>query len=95
MRVRRAAMADNKHIHTRGDFLSALLEGPTYNDPILIRDTLVVLLFAGRDNTQNSLAWSLHALMNSPHWIDRMRAEAKLHASHNEELLYSDLQVCV
>ncbi len=34
---------------------------PTFDDPTLIRDILVTLLFGGRDNTQNALAWGLYA----------------------------------
>ncbi|KAH7917159.1 cytochrome P450, partial [Leucogyrophana mollusca] len=44
-----------------GDFLSALLSNPSITEPVL-RDTLITLLFAGRDMTQNALAWSLYEL---------------------------------
>ncbi|THH11754.1 hypothetical protein EW146_g7937 [Bondarzewia mesenterica] len=58
------------------DYLDELLKNPDYSDPTLIRDTLVTLLFAGRDNTQNTLAWSMHALLTHEIWIERMRDEA-------------------
>jgi Cytochrome P450 len=45
-------------------------------DPLLIRDTLITLLFASRDNTQNSFTWAIYELSKHPEWMDRMRAEA-------------------
>jgi cytochrome P450 len=76
------------------DYVSALLEDPDYNDPILVRDTLVTLLFAGRDNTQNALAWSMHALLQHPAWMAEMTAEAEsLNRCHEAVLPYSRLGV--
>ncbi|KAJ7278292.1 cytochrome P450, partial [Mycena rebaudengoi] len=70
---RQASSPDN----ATSDYVSALLEDPQYNDPILVRDTLVTLLFAGRDNTQNALAWSMHALLQKPEWMYKMVDEAE------------------
>ena len=75
------------------DFLSSLLREPAYSDPILIRDIIVVLLFAGRDNTQNSLAWALHALMKAPQWVTRMRIEARTNAVSDGVVRYENLGV--
>ena len=58
------------------DFLSTLLSDSGDKDPLLIRDTLITLLFASRDNTQNSFTWALYELSNHPEWMDKMRAEA-------------------
>ncbi|KAI0744628.1 cytochrome P450 [Earliella scabrosa] len=73
------------------DFLSMLLKDPTFDDPVLIRDILVTVLFAGRDNTQNALAWGLHALMKEPKWIDRLREEAKVNRKPDREMDYQEL----
>ncbi|VDB98242.1 unnamed protein product [Peniophora sp. CBMAI 1063] len=89
--ARRAEIRDVPAGERHADFLTALLEDPTFDDPILIRDTLVTLLFAGRDNTQNVLAWGLHALMGAPQWMDRMREEVTRNGSGNHELQYADL----
>ncbi|OBZ71423.1 hypothetical protein A0H81_08930 [Grifola frondosa] len=74
-------------------YLSSLLNDPACDEPILVRDTLVTLLFGGRDNTQNSLALALHALLSSPMWIQRVRNEAVENARDGQELDYSDLSV--
>ncbi|KAI0677746.1 cytochrome P450 [Trametes maxima] len=90
----REAQASQKVKETsdqHADWLSAMLKDPTFNDPALIRDTLVALLFAGRDNTQNAFAWSLYSLMGSREWIDRMRAEAKANRKPGREMEYGDL----
>lgn len=78
------------------DYLSQLLNNTEYNDPISVRDTLVTLLFAGRDNTQNSLAWSMHALLRHPEWATRMRNEAcQVQSTANNSYLHdSQIGVC-
>ncbi|THH07284.1 hypothetical protein EW146_g9366 [Bondarzewia mesenterica] len=58
------------------DFLTSLLQDPTVDDPIFIRNIMVTLLFAGRDNTQSSLSWSLYELSKHPEWLAKMRQEA-------------------
>ncbi|KAK7438757.1 hypothetical protein VKT23_017887 [Stygiomarasmius scandens] len=58
------------------DYVSQLLTSAEDKDPLVIRDTLVTLLFAGRDNTHNSLNWSMHSLLRHPEWLKRMRDEA-------------------
>ena len=60
---------------------------------LLIRDTLVALVFAGRDNTQNAFAWSLHALLGAPEWVARMRVEARENRKGGREVAYGDLSV--
>ncbi|TBU46495.1 cytochrome P450 [Dichomitus squalens] len=73
------------------DFLSVLLEDPAFNDPILIRDIMVTMLFAGRDNTQNVLAWALYSIMAAPEWIDRLREEATANRHPTHEVDYSEV----
>ncbi len=75
------------------DFLSILLKDPAFDNPILIRDIVVTMLFAGRDNTQNVLAWALHSLMAAPQWIERLREEAELNRDPTHEVAYSDVAV--
>ncbi|EGO28594.1 putative monooxygenase [Serpula lacrymans var. lacrymans S7.9] len=62
----------------KGDFLSTLLSDSSLGakDPDFLRDTLVTLLFASRDNTQNVLGWSLYEMSRKPEWFDKMREEA-------------------
>ncbi len=79
---------------SNGDYLSVLLQNPTYKDTIMLRDILVTLLFAGHDNSQNALVWSLYALSHHPQWIDKMRKEAMEHNEKGHELHYADLSVC-
>ena len=80
--------------HGHADFLSVLLKDSAFDDPIMIRDTIVSMLFAGRDNTQNVLAWALHSLMATPQWIEHLRKEAVLNRNLNHEVAYSDVAVC-
>ncbi len=93
MRRRQVSKAKPGRENKKGDYLSILLNEPIYNDPIMIRDTLVTLLFAGRDNTQNSLAWSFYALQRHPKWVQKMREEAMALNQEGHELHYSDLWV--
>lgn len=58
------------------DYVSQLLTSEESQDPLLIRDMLVTILFAGRDNTHNSLNWSMHLLLQHPEWMEKMREEA-------------------
>lgn len=82
-----------KPTKAQDNYLANLLNDPDIKNPLLIRDVLVTLLFAGRDNTQNALAWALYALMNHPTWITRMREEAVANASENHEVEYHNLAV--
>ena len=76
------------------DFLSTLLSEAEDKDPLLIRDTLITLLFASRDNTQNSFTWALYELSNHPEWIDKMRAEAVALAPPSGNVVsYSNINV--
>lgn len=84
-----------KPARAQDNYLANLLNDPEITNPLLIRDVLVTLLFAGRDNTQNALAWALYALMNNPQWISRMREEAVANASESHEVEYHDLAVRV
>lgn len=70
-----------------------MLKDAAFNDPGLIRDTLVALLFAGRDNTQNAFAWSLYSLISAPHWVARMRVEANDNRKLGHEMEYGNLSV--
>ncbi|KAH9915853.1 cytochrome P450 [Fomitopsis serialis] len=74
------------------DFLGALLREKTAQDPITLRDTLVTLLFAGRDNVQNVLAWSLHELSCFPGWLDQMRNESHSVQRDTSPVRYEELQ---
>ena len=46
----------------RSDFLSSLLDDSQINDMSSIRDTLLVLLLAGRESTQNTISWMMYAI---------------------------------
>lgn len=70
-----------------------LLKDPAFDDPVLIRDIMVTMLFAGRDNTQNVLAWALHSLMATPQWVERLREEAASNRDPIHEVAYSDVAV--
>ncbi len=96
VRERRAHASQKAQQHSEryADFLSVLLQDPTFDDPILIRDILVTLLFAGRDNTQNALAWGLYALIEAPQWIDCLREEVKKNGTDVSEVDYQELAVC-
>ncbi len=93
VRSRRADLSSGKADVVHADFLSGLLQDPTYDDPIVLRDALVAMLFAGRENTQNTLAWALHALMGAPEWIQRLREEVAIMPKRSTEMEYSDLAV--
>ena len=69
------------------DYVSQLLMATddSAKDALLIRDTLVTLLFAGRDNTHNSLNWSMHSLLRHPEWMEKMREEAIRLSSFHEQ----------
>ncbi|RPD60602.1 cytochrome P450 [Lentinus tigrinus ALCF2SS1-7] len=88
---RRADLTCGKTDVVHTDFLSGLLENPAYDDPIVIRDTLVAMLFGGRENTQNALSWALHALMGAPEWMRRLREEAASMRQRSTEMQYNDL----
>ncbi|PCH37062.1 cytochrome P450 [Wolfiporia cocos MD-104 SS10] len=80
----------NEH---HNDFLSTLLADDYAQDPEILRDTLVTLLFAGKDNVQNALSWSLHELSRSPvDWIGQMRAEALSRDNLDGIIKYGDLE---
>ncbi|KAJ8088597.1 hypothetical protein PM082_013840 [Marasmius tenuissimus] len=75
---KQALKADTYHATTEAtDFLSNLLNNSENLDPLFVRNIMVTLLFGGRDNTQNSIAWSLYELMRHPEWVDKMRKEAE------------------
>ena len=95
VRARKAQVSGPFAATTQGrtDFLSVLLREPAFDDPILMRDIMVTMLFAGRDNTQNVLAWALHSLMAAPQWIERLREEAVENRDPTHEVAYSDVAV--
>ncbi|KZT02794.1 cytochrome P450 [Laetiporus sulphureus 93-53] len=86
----RQSTAMEVNLDTPADFLGQLLRKPD-NDLMRMRDILVTLLFAGRDNIQNALGWSLHELLKVPCWVGRMREEALRNAPEGSPILYSDL----
>ncbi|KAI0677744.1 cytochrome P450 [Trametes maxima] len=88
--TRRVQLAEKPDEFTN-DWLSKLLQDATFDDPVLLRDILVVLLFAGADNTQNAFAWSLYCLTNAPEWAEKMRIEAVENRKAEEGVLYGDL----
>ncbi|KAI0363189.1 cytochrome P450 [Pilatotrama ljubarskyi] len=92
IKTRRAQLADRTDPVTN-DWLSKLLEDKNFDDPIFLRDILVVLLFAGVDNTQNSFAWSLYSLTQAPYWVGRMRDEALKNRKAGHEVQYEDLTI--
>ncbi|KAL1944350.1 hypothetical protein VTO73DRAFT_3535 [Trametes versicolor] len=88
--TRKAEMVTAPDEHTH-NWLSAMLKDASLDEPALIQDVLVVLLFAGSDNTQNSFAWSLYSLLGAPEWIDRLRAEALANKATMGDIKYADL----
>lgn len=92
IRTRKAEMVTAPDEHTH-NWLSAMMKDASLDDPALIQDVLVVLLFAGSDNTQNSFAWSLYSLLGAPEWIDRLRAEALANKTTMGDIKYADLSV--
>ena len=75
------------------DYLSTLLITEDPRSPQTTRDIIVMLLFAGRDNTQNALAWALYALIRNPEWIDKLRIEADMFDRHGRTITYEELAV--
>ena len=86
------------------DFLQALLLADLPAEQI--RETLIMLIFAGNDNNVNALGWSLDLLKKDEHrnerandshtlsWIQRMREEAKEMTSSGEIIKFSEINVC-
>lgn len=59
------------------DFLTLTLNQHDHGDMSLLRDELVTLVFAGRDNTQNVLAWAMYGLLTTdPIWMEKLREES-------------------
>ncbi len=56
--------------------MTSFLQNPASKDKIFLRNIMVTMLFAGRDNTSSSLAWSLYEMSRCPGWLQRMREEA-------------------
>ena len=54
-----------------------------------------MLLFASGDNTRNSLTWSMHALLQHPEWMEKMREEAVRNGQLSADLMieYAHLNV--
>ncbi|KAJ8482009.1 hypothetical protein ONZ51_g5633 [Trametes cubensis] len=75
------------------DWLSRLLKDAAFDDSTLLRDILVVFMFAGSDNTRNAFAWSLYSLANSPVWLTRMREEAAKNQRDGGTVAYGDLRL--
>ncbi|KAL6304066.1 cytochrome P450 [Sparassis latifolia] len=73
------------------DFLSTLLRDGQVQDPALLRGTLITLLFAAKDNTQNSLSWSLYELSRSPVWLEKLRQEAFCNGDPTQIVQYRNL----
>ena len=94
MRTRHAAFAQNKSDKHK-DFLGALLrDTEVQEDPKALRETLVTLLFAGRDNVQNVLSWSVYELSQSPSWMEKMQAEWSHGGRRADSIIsYEELQV--
>ncbi|KAI0650932.1 cytochrome P450 [Trametes meyenii] len=90
IRTRRTQLSE-KPDEFSSDWLSKLLRDATFDDPVLLRDILVVLLFAGADNTQNAFAWSLYCLTSASGWAQKMRLEAMKNQNAEEGVRYGDL----
>jgi hypothetical protein len=76
------------------DFVSQLLTAEPAKPPLVVRDTLVSLLFAGQDNILNILNWSMHSLLQNPKWMANMREEAISQAHKNTSgLAYENIKV--
>ena len=75
------------------DYLSALLAESDKLNPEVLRNILVTLLFAGRDNTQNALAWAMMSLIQNPVWLEKLREESHRVLDGRAVLEYEDLGV--
>lgn len=78
------------------DFLSALMTSGLRTDQM--RDILIMLIFAGNDNTVNALGWSLDFLAKDRAaggtWMQRMRSEAMQRGGEIGEIVeYKDINV--
>ena len=79
---------------THSDFLSSLLGDSQINDMSSIRDTLLVLLLAGRESTQNTISWMMYAITQNPKWATLLKEEAESQARGPDIYIpsYSELQ---
>ena len=78
--VRARMAADPARTERPRDLLEGLLgardaDGNPYADDVVIGNG-VQMLGAGEDTTANTLAWAVHLLLDAPHEIDHLRAEA-------------------
>ncbi|KAL1757862.1 cytochrome P450 [Schizophyllum commune] len=85
--VAKRRSSENTDGVTHGDYLSQIINDPEYDNAELLRNTLVVLLFASGDNTRNSLTWSMHALLQHPEWMEKMREEAVRNGQLSADLM--------
>ncbi|KAF7796095.1 hypothetical protein EIP86_007266 [Pleurotus ostreatoroseus] len=67
---------DAKASNEETDFMTSFLQNPASQDKLFVRNIMLTMLFAGRDNTSSSLAWSLYETSRRPEWLRRMREEA-------------------
>jgi len=77
----------------RSDFFSSLVQDPSIEDPIFIRNMMVTLLFGGRDNMQNSLVWACYELCRHPEWLEKMRREALEVGQSGQVLSFSTINL--
>ncbi|CCM03447.1 uncharacterized protein FIBRA_05580 [Fibroporia radiculosa] len=61
------------------DYLSEILSDSSNTDSHVVRNVLLTLLFAGRENY---LGWSLHAMLAEPDWMDQLREETAANGGH-------------
>ena len=77
------------------DFLTTLLEDPLARADLALTCDLLVLLVAGCDNMQNTMAWSLHELACHPTWLEHMHEEATAQLPGGQRLRLEDMHVCM
>ncbi|KAF7790412.1 hypothetical protein EIP86_001367 [Pleurotus ostreatoroseus] len=79
--------------HTSNYVSTLLADEPTQNIS-LVRDTLITLLFAGRESTQNTISWMMYEVTRQPEWISLLRDEAEYQAARSGTFIpsYSELQ---
>ena len=77
------------------DYIAALLASYGETNFPAVRDTLVTLLFAGRESTQNTISWMMYELTRHAEWITLLRKEAQSQAALTGSIIpaYSQLHV--
>ncbi|KAJ3551513.1 hypothetical protein NM688_g4661 [Phlebia brevispora] len=94
VKMRKEDMAADPDAKQNADYLTALLSSAEDKETSAIRDTLITLLFAGRESTQNTISWMMYEITRNPEWIARLREEAEQQAAESGTFIpsYAQLQ---